>query len=188
MNDFTETVVNDELIYQGHILDVHQQTVTLPNGKLAYRDIIKHHGAVAVLALLDQDHAFFVRQWRAPLNHETVEIPAGKIDPNETDPLAVAKRELNEEIGYAADSWRLLSRFYSSPGFATEKMHLYLATDLHELPQKRSLDPDEFLEVKVLTLKQIQTLLQQSDFIDAKTLLAVEYWEQLSDKEDQHEA
>ena len=99
MNDFKETVVNDELIYQGHILDVHQQTVTLPNGKSAYRDIIKHHGAVAVLALLDQDHAFFVRQWRAPLNHETVEIPAGKIDPNETDPLAVAKRELNEEIG-----------------------------------------------------------------------------------------
>ncbi|WP_125605335.1 NUDIX hydrolase [Lapidilactobacillus bayanensis] len=188
MNDFKETVTGDELVYHGHILDVHHQTVELPNGQAAYRDIVKHHGAVAILALLDENHAFFVRQWRAPLEHETVEIPAGKIDPNETDPLAVAKRELNEEIGYAANSWRLLSRFYSSPGFATEKMHLYLATDLQELPHKRALDPDEFLEVKVLTLKQIQSFLRQSDFIDAKTLLAVKYWEQLQHDEVSHEA
>lgn len=188
MDDFKETVTSDELIYHGHILDVHQQTVALPNGKSAYRDIIEHHGAVAILALLDSDHAFFVRQWRAPLNHETVEIPAGKIDPNETDPLAVAKRELNEEIGYSAGSWRLLSQFYSSPGFATEKMHLYLATDLQELAHKRALDPDEFLEVKVLTLKQIQSVLRKSDFIDAKTLLAVKYWEQLQADEVNHEA
>lgn len=187
MSEFTEKVTGDELVYHGHIIDVHHQTVELPNGKSAQRDIVQHHGAVAILALLDRDHGFFVRQWRAPLQHDTWEIPAGKIDPNETDPLAVAKRELNEEIGFQAKSWRLLSAFYSSPGFATEKMHLYLATDLSELAHKRPLDADEFLEVQVLSLSEIQLILRRSDFIDAKTLLAVKYWEQLESSEVDHE-
>ncbi|MFD1412022.1 NUDIX hydrolase [Lapidilactobacillus gannanensis] len=177
--DFTETVKQDRVLYDGRILRLHQQVVELPNGKAAEREIVEHHGAVAILALADLDHAYFVRQWRAPLAHETWEVPAGKIDPLETDPLPVAQRELNEEIGYAAERWQLLSRFYSSPGFATEQMSLYLAQDLQKIAHKRSLDVDEFLEVKLFTLAEIQAYLTSSEFIDAKTLLAVQYWQQL---------
>lgn len=183
--DFTEKVKSDRLLYDGHILRLHQQIVELPNGKPAEREIVEHHGAVAILALADLEHAYFVRQWRAPLAHETWEIPAGKIDPLETDPLAVAKRELNEEIGQAANKWQLLSRFYSSPGFATEKMSLYLAQDLQKIAHKRALDADEFLEVKLFTLPEINAYLTSSDFIDGKTLLAVQYWQQLVGR--QHE-
>ncbi|KRM08509.1 ADP-ribose pyrophosphatase [Lapidilactobacillus concavus DSM 17758] len=188
MSEFTEKVIGDELVYHGHIIDVHHQTVELPNGKPAQRDIVQHHGAVAILTLTaDHQQGYFVRQWRAPLQHETWEIPAGKIEATETDPLVVAKRELNEEIGVQAEQWQLLSNFYSSPGFATERMFLYLATDLSPILNKRPLDEDEFLEVKLLTLPEIQARLEATDYVDAKTLLAVKYWEQLIANEDKHE-
>ncbi|WP_461218411.1 NUDIX domain-containing protein [Lapidilactobacillus salsurivasis] len=177
--DFTEKVQGDRLLYDGHILRLHQQVVELPNGRLAEREIVEHHGAVAILALADLDHAYFVRQWRAPLAHETWEIPAGKIDPLETDPLKTAQRELNEEIGQSAQDWRLLATFYTSPGFATEKMSLYQAQGLQALAEKRPLDPDEFLEVRLFTLAEAQQLLSTSQFLDGKTLIALKYWEQL---------
>ncbi|WP_261805749.1 NUDIX hydrolase [Lapidilactobacillus luobeiensis] len=177
--DFTEKVQSDRLLYDGHILRLHQQVVTLPNGRPAEREIVEHHGAVAILALADLDHAYLVRQWRAPLAHETWEIPAGKIDPLETDPLKTAQRELNEEIGQTAIDWHLLAKFYTSPGFATERMYLYQAQQLAPLAHKRPLDPDEFLEVRLFTLAEAQQLLLDSEFLDGKTLVALQYWQRL---------
>lgn len=183
--NFKETVKQDDLLFKGQILNLHKEEVELPNGKKAQREIVRHHGAVAILALLDRDHAFFVRQWRAPLAHDTCEVPAGKIDPGEHDTLKTAQREFNEEIGYQAQNWRLLSEFYSSPGFSDEKMSLFLATDLQPLAHKRPLDPDEFLEVKVFSFQEAQAQILKSTHLDGKTLIAIQFWQQL--RESAHE-
>lgn len=172
---FEEQVLDDKLVFKGHVVELHQQKVLLPNHETSEREIIRHPGAVGILALIDERRALLVRQWRAPLGKETLEIPAGKLEPTDTSPLATAKRELNEELGLAASSWKQLTGFYSSPGFADEYLTLYVARGLTSLEHKRALDPDEFLVGEVWPLTEIITN-STGQFDDAKTLLAVSMW------------
>ncbi|TBL79827.1 NUDIX hydrolase [Paenibacillus thalictri] len=170
---FSETTLHTEPVYQGRVISLQVETVRLPNGETAKREIVKHPGAVAVLALLN-DKMLVVEQYRKPLGKSQVEIPAGKLEPGE-DLLEAAARELEEETGYRCDSLRHLSSFYTSPGFCDEILHLYVAEQLSK--GTVHLDDDEFLECEAITLEEAQQLIKQQKISDAKTIAAVYAWQ-----------
>lgn len=175
-DDLYEKTLASKTIYEGKIITVKVDDVLLPNGKQGKREIVHHQGAVAVLALTEENKMVAVRQFRKPLEATIVEIPAGKLERGE-EPLECAKRELWEETGYTAQSFTLISSFYTSPGFADELIHLYLATGLQEGEQKP--DEDEFVEVMLLSLQEAQELHRQGMIKDAKTVLAMYVLENL---------
>jgi len=170
---FRERTVSSEPIFQGKVISLQVDTVQLPDGATATREIVKHPGAAAVLALLD-DKMLVVEQYRKPLEKFQVEIPAGKLDPGE-EPIVAAARELEEETGYRAGKLRPLNAFYTSPGFADEKLYVFIAEDLVK-GQSRP-DEDEFLNVEAITFEQAQAYIREEKISDAKTLLAVYAWQ-----------
>ncbi|QKS71019.1 NUDIX hydrolase [Paenalkalicoccus suaedae] len=174
MSSFEEKTLAKETIYNGRIIDLEVHTVSLPNGKESTRELVFHPGAVAVLAITDDDKIVTVRQYRKALKKEVVEIPAGKLEPNE-DPLLCAKRELEEETGIIASTWSKLHSFYTSPGFADELVHVYLAEDLQE--GSVNLDEDEFVSREDYTLDESKSLIDSLDIHDAKTIYAILMWE-----------
>jgi ADP-ribose pyrophosphatase len=172
-NKFEEVTVSSETIFKGRIISLQVDTVKLPNGETSSREIVRHPGAVAILALLD-DRMLVVEQYRKPLERSLVEIPAGKLEPGE-DPLEAAKRELEEETGYRCETLKHLCSFYTSPGFADELLHIYVAEEL--LPGQLKPDEDEFLECEAITLEQAQQYIKQQRISDAKTITAVYAWQ-----------
>ncbi|MCZ8512855.1 NUDIX hydrolase [Paenibacillus filicis] len=170
---FEEITLSTEPIFQGKIISLQVDTVQLPNGSTATREIVRHPGAVAVLALIG-DKMLVVEQYRKPMEKSQVEIPAGKLDPGE-HPQEAAARELAEETGYRSASLKLLSSFYTSPGFADELIHLYVADDLSQGEARP--DEDEFLEVEAITLEQAQHYIREGRISDAKTIMAVYAWQ-----------
>lgn len=174
MNDqFKEETISSEHIFTGKIISLQVDQVRLPNGKTSSREIVKHSGAVAILALKD-GRMIVVEQYRKALERSLIEIPAGKLDPGE-DPLQSAHRELKEETGFTCDQLRPISSFYTSPGFADEIIHLYLAENLQA--GQMQLDEDEFLSCDQITLEQAKQYIQDGSIRDAKTVAAVYAWE-----------
>lgn len=167
-----EITVSTEQIFEGKIISLQVDTVTLPDGNQATREVVRHPGAVAVLALRG-DKMLVVDQFRQPLGRCEVEIPAGKLERGE-DPLEAAKRELQEETGYSCGKIRKLQSFYTSPGFADEIIHLYLAEEL--ISGDMMPDDDEFLEMSEITLDEAYRLIQEQRISDAKTIMAVYAW------------
>ncbi|WP_442601188.1 NUDIX hydrolase [Paenibacillus sp. KN14-4R] len=172
-NKFEEVTIHTEKIFTGKIISLQVDDVRLPNGEIAKREIVKHPGAVAVLAIHD-NKMIVVEQYRKPLEKNQVEIPAGKLDPGE-EPHAAAIRELQEETGYVADSVKYLSSFYTSPGFADEILHLYVADQLSE--GTVNLDEDEFVDCEAITLEQAKQYIREGRISDAKTITAVYAWQ-----------
>lgn len=170
---FEEVTTSSEMIFKGKIISLQVDQVTLPNGGTASREIVKHPGAVAVIPLLG-DKMIVVEQYRKPLEKSQVEIPAGKLDSGE-EPLKAALRELEEETGYRTDNIRLVSSFYTSPGFADEIIHMYIAEDL--VKGTANLDEDEFLDCEAITLEQAQQYMRDGLISDAKTIMAVYAWQ-----------
>jgi ADP-ribose pyrophosphatase len=170
---FEEITISSEPIFQGRVISLQVDTVRLPNGETAAREIVKHPGAVAVLALLD-DRMLVVEQYRKPLEKSQVEIPAGKLDAGE-NPLDAAKRELEEETGYRCGSIELVCSFYTSPGFSDEILHLYVAQGLTK--GTVNLDADEFLECESLSLEEARKYMREQRISDAKTITAVYAWQ-----------
>ncbi|MFF2482087.1 NUDIX domain-containing protein [Paenibacillus sp. NPDC058071] len=171
-NLWREETVSTQPIFEGKVITLQVDTVSLPNGKTATREIVKHPGAAAVMALKD-GKLLVVEQFRKPLEKFQVEIPAGKLDPGE-DPMEAAARELEEETGYRAEHLRLVSAFFTSPGFADEKLYLYFAESV--LPGRSNPDEDEYLEVEAITLEQAERYIEEGRISDAKTVLAVYAW------------
>lgn len=170
---FEEVTISSEMIFKGKIISLQVDQVRLPNGGTASREIVKHPGAVAVIPLLG-DKMIVVEQYRKPLEKSQVEIPAGKLDSGE-EPLRAALRELEEETGYKSDNIRLVSSFSTSPGFADEIIHLYIAEDL--VKGTANLDEDEFLDCEAITLEQAQQYMREGRISDAKTIMAVYAWQ-----------
>ncbi|MEI7024637.1 NUDIX hydrolase [Paenibacillus sp. y28] len=173
MNKFEEITISSEPIFKGKIISLQVDQVQLPSGETASREIVKHPGAVAVLALVE-DKMLVVEQYRKPLERSQIEIPAGKLDQGEALETA-ARRELEEETGYHGGEWKHISSFYTSPGFADEIVHLYLAENLTQ-GQARP-DEDEFLTCELITLEQAQQLIREQRISDAKTIMAVYAWQ-----------
>ncbi|AJE53496.1 MULTISPECIES: NUDIX domain-containing protein [Paenibacillus] len=168
-----EKTVSTQPIFEGKVITVQVDTVELPDGSTGKREIVKHPGAVAVLAL-HEGKMLVVDQYRQAMGRCEVEIPAGKLERGE-DPLEAAGRELREETGYTAKSLKLLHSFYTSPGFADEIIHLYVAEDLERGEMEP--DEDEFLELFEVTLEEAHTLIREGRISDAKTILAVYAWQ-----------
>ncbi|GAA0135643.1 NUDIX hydrolase [Paenibacillus sp. YSY-4.3] len=169
-----ETTVSTEHIFTGKVISLQVDTVRLPDGTEGKREIVKHPGAVAVLAV-HQGRLLLVDQYRQALGRCELEIPAGKLERGE-DPMEAARRELEEETGYRCGKLSLLHSFYTSPGFADEIIHLYLAEDL--TAGDASPDEDEFLEIIEATFEETQQYIAEGRIFDAKTILAAYIWQQ----------
>jgi len=170
-----ERTIRTEPIFSGKIISVQVDTVELPDGRTATRELVRHPGAAAVLAVHD-GKLIVVEQYRKPLGRMLVEIPAGKLEPGE-DPMESARRELEEETGWRAERLELLHTFYASPGFADEKVYLYAAHGLS--PGNRAPDEDEYLNVDLITLEQAEAYIREGRIGDAKTIIAVQAWKLL---------
>ncbi|MDF2663075.1 MAG: hydrolase [Paenibacillus sp.] len=172
-NKYEETTIKSEPIFQGKVISLQVDHVRLPNGETATREVVKHPGAVAVLAIKD-DKMIVVEQYRKALGRSQVEIPAGKLEPGE-DLMEAAKRELEEETGYRCDELRSVSSFYTSPGFADEILHLFVADRL--TAGEANPDEDEFLDCEAITLETAKRYITEGRISDAKTIAAVYAWQ-----------
>ncbi|WP_068671948.1 NUDIX hydrolase [Oceanobacillus sp. Castelsardo] len=174
MKKFEEKTIKSEKIFDGKIVQLQVDEVQLPNGKTSQREIIKHPGAVAVIAITKENKIVFVEQYRKPLEKSLIEIPAGKLEPGE-NPMIAAIRELEEETGYSTNSLSFVTSFYTSPGFANELLHIYITNDIKKLDNPRPADDDEFVELVELTLDEAKQYVEEERIHDAKTAYAVLY-------------
>lgn len=160
-----------EQIFDGKILRVMRDIVELPGGHSASRERIEHIGAVCVLPVTDDGMACVERQFRYPLGQVITEIPAGKLDSADENRLDAAKRELREETGLVAGEWIDMGLFYPAAAYSDEVITMYLARDLKQ--ETQSLDPDEFLDVKMVPMKELIKDVMEGRVPDAKTQTAV---------------
>lgn len=169
--DLTERTLRREDKFNGRILTVHVDTVTLPNGETALREVADHPGGVAVLALDGENNVLTVTQYRYPFGKPLLEIPAGKLDHPGEDPYAAGLRELEEETGAVPGIYEPLGRILPSPGCYGETLHLYLARELRMSEQH--LDEDEFLNVERIPFDEMVRRCLVGEIEDAKTVAAV---------------
>lgn len=174
MKQFEEKTLTTRNIFKGKIINLQVDQVSLPDGNIGEREIVKHPGAVAVIPVTDSGKIIFVKQYRKPLERTLVEIPAGKMEPNEK-PEITAVRELEEETGYTTDSLTYVTSFYTSPGFADEIMHIYFTNALKKLDTLVLGDEDEFVERMELSLEEAIQYVEAEKIFDAKTAYAVQY-------------
>ena len=174
MSKLEEKTLHSEEIFSGKVISLHLQDVELPNGKQSKREIVKHPGAVAILAVTNDDKTIMDEQYRKALERTIVEIPAGKLEKGE-EPAVCARRELEEETGYGCERLELLTSFYTSPGFADEIVHVYLAKGLSKIENSAALDEDEFVNLEELTLEEALQYVKEQKIYDAKTIYAVQY-------------
>lgn len=174
MSSLEEKTIRSEKIFSGNVISLFLEDVELPNGKTSKREIVKHPGAVAILAITDENKIVMVEQYRKALERTIVEIPAGKLEKGE-EPAACARRELEEETGYGCGSLEWLTSFYTSPGFSDEIVHIYMAKGLEKIENSASLDEDEFVNVEEMTLEEALQSIKEQKIYDAKTIFAVQY-------------
>lgn len=166
---FKEEKISSTTIYEGKIISVVKDAVKLPDGQSAIREVVHHSGGSAVIAELD-DKILLVRQFRYPYQKEIWEIPAGKLNENEL-PEETAKRELEEEGGYKANSVKLLFEVYPTPAYDSEIIRIYKADGLTKT--KTHLDDDEFLSSKWFSKDELREMMKTGEIKDAKTLIAL---------------
>lgn len=173
MKDLTEKTKSTKKVYNGRIISLYDDTCILPNGKEAHREVVRHPGAVAILAIKD-GNVILVEQYRYPISKITWEVPAGKIDAGEL-PDTCASRELQEETGMSAAKMQFVFTYYTTPGFSDETMHLYFAEELEEGQQNP--DEDEFVNVISIPFKDALAAIGDEKICDAKTILALLWYE-----------
>ncbi|MBQ2696409.1 MAG: NUDIX hydrolase [Clostridia bacterium] len=165
-----EKTVTTKKIFEGKVITLRYDTVLLPNGEEAGREIVEHPGGVAIVALDEEENVYLVRQYRHPFEKILLEIPAGKLNYGE-DPFSCGVRELKEETGLSAKQFDFLGSFMVSPGFCREKIYIYLARGLSA--GNMNLDPDEFLEVEKKPLADLLNLIMANEIEDAKTVIGI---------------
>jgi ADP-ribose pyrophosphatase len=177
---FVERVVESRVLHRGRYLTFRIDTIERPDGSRAERDICGHPGAVAVVAIDDEDRVLMVRQSRVATGEVLLELPAGTLDVDATsgdveEPASAARRELLEETGQEAADWRPIGRFWTAPGFATEEMHLFLAGGLRTVRDELGEDEDEQLELLRVPWAEALALADSGEIRDAKSLVGL-FW------------
>jgi ADP-ribose pyrophosphatase len=168
--DFTEDTVSSEQVFSGKLLKVYSDRVRLPDGSESVREYVKHPGAVVIVAVLDNGKLLMERQYRYPLRRVFLEIPAGKIDPGEHI-LDTARRELREETGYKAKTWRHLGTVHPCIGYSDERIEIFWASGLTFVGDE--LDHGELLEVVEMTLNDAMLAVRDGEITDAKSVAAL---------------
>jgi ADP-ribose pyrophosphatase len=186
--DLRERLVDSEVIHRGHYLTFKVDRIQRADGTLATRDVCEHPGAVAIVALDAADRVLLVRQWRHAARRALLEIPAGTLDRDEStgdieNPGKAAPRELEEETGMRAARWRLLASFWTAPGFASELMHLYLATGLSAAQDdRRGPDDDERLRLSAVPWREAVAMAEAGEICDAKSLVGLLWLSRLKER------
>lgn len=164
-----ETITR-ETVYHGRAFNVRRDEVKLPNKRSMHVDVIEHPGAVTILPVDDEGRILFVRQYRHAVGTQLLELPAGTLDPDE-QPDACALREIREETGFAAGKIVKLGEFFLAPGYSTEYMLVYLATNLNHDPLPK--DKDEFITLEAIPVKKAYELAMNGELMDGKSLAAL---------------
>lgn len=162
--------VSVEIVYQGRAFDVRRDRVRLPNGKVTQLDIVEHVGAVTLVPVDEGNRILFVRQYRHAAGRHLLELPAGTLEADEL-PIECARREVREETGMAAGNLKKIGEFFLAPGYSTEYMYVYLATDLNSAPLPG--DQDEFLYLTPVPVEQAYKLILDGEIKDAKSIAAL---------------
>jgi ADP-ribose pyrophosphatase len=162
-----EKILSTQQIYNGRIVNLELHDVELPNGEHSKRELVRHPGAVAIVALDKNGDVLMVRQFRLAAGKILLEIPAGTLNPDEA-PLDCAVRELQEETGYKPGKIEPMGGIFVAPGYTTEFIHLFMATELIE--SKLDLDEDEFIELHHVSLKDALAQIESGEIIDGKTI------------------
>jgi ADP-ribose pyrophosphatase len=165
-----ETLIKSTIVYTGKVINVRHDRVRLQNGGESARDVVDHNGAVAMVPMLPDGQIILVRQWRHAAGRALLEIPAGSLNKGE-NPLEAAHRELIEEIQYKAGKMERLFGFFTAPGFCTEYITAYLASEL--TPQAGVGDEDEFIETEIVTLAEALGKIKSGEIEDAKSISAL---------------
>ena len=167
----TEVSLESERVYDGKLLHINCDTVRLPDGRQAFREYVVHPGAVMVIPLFDDGRVLMESQYRYPIDAVTLEVPAGKLDAPDEDPLVCAERELSEETGYTAEHITKLTTIATTVGFSNEKIHLYVAEGL--TPGKQHTDEDEFINVVKVPLAEAVAMATDGRIVDAKSVISI---------------
>ena len=162
--------LNSETVYYGKAFNVRRDQIHLPDGKDTLLDIVVHPGAVTLIPIDSQGNIYFVRQYRHAVGEELLELPAGTLNEGEK-PQVCALHEVREETGMSAATIKLIGEFFLAPGYSTEQMYIYLATDLH--PDPLPGDEDEFITVKAIPMSKVPEMISQGVIQDAKSLAAL---------------
>lgn len=168
--ELVEKTLTQEYKYKGRIINLRYDTAELPDGNLCSREVVEHNGGVTVCAVTKDKEIFLVNQFRYPYSEIVTETPAGKLEKGE-DHFEAGKRELEEEAGVTAENFYYLGKFYPTPGYCGEVIHLYAATDLKTTEQ--NLDSDEFLNVEKISLDDAVKKILDGDLPDGKTQAVV---------------
>ncbi len=162
-----EETLSSRLIFEGQIVKLRVDTVRMPGGREATREIVEHSDCIAVIAVDAEDNVLLVNQYRKPLEKELLEIPAGGIEPGE-DAAAAVRREMREETGYLPRKVERLGGFYAAPGYCTEYLHLYLATDL--VPSALVAEDTEGIKLVRVPVSQAAGLIDSGGICDGKSI------------------
>jgi len=170
VRDLTEKLISSNIIYRGKILNLRVDTVKLPDGQTGKREIVEHAGAVIIVPVSQEGKLLLVRQYRHAVGRTTLELPAGNVEPGETLESS-ALRELQEETGYTAKELVKLFSFFSTPGFSSEELHVFLASGL--TPSKQNPDDDEFVEVISVPWKKAMQMVWSGEICDAASVAGI---------------
>lgn len=168
--EFTEKMLNSQMVYDGRIVKVYKDDVELADGHKSFREVVRHSGGVVIIAFKDKNTILLVKQYRYPIAKTVLELPAGKLEKGE-DPFEAAKRELEEETGYCANKWIDLGYINTSPGFSDERLYLYLAQDL-EFTQCHP-DEGEIIQAFEYKYEDVLEMIENGEINDAKTICGI---------------
>lgn len=168
--DFEEKTLNSKVIYSGKVVKVLRDEIITANGYNSFREVVVHNGGVVIAAVTNENKIIIVKQYRYPLKSTNLELPAGKLEKDE-NPDDAAKRELQEETGYRAKNWKSLGYINTTPGICTEKLYLYLASDLEFVGDHP--DPGEVLKCFEYSLDELLKMIDNGEINDSKTICAL---------------
>lgn len=168
--NFEEKTLNSEVVYDGKVMTVIRDDVEVADGHKSFREVVLHSGGVVITAMKDAETILLVKQYRYPLKQTVLELPAGKLEVGE-NPDEACKRELEEETGYRAKNWKSLGYINTTPGICTEKLYLYLASDLEFVGEHP--DEGEIIKCFEYKLSDVMNMINNGEINDAKTICAL---------------